>query len=446
MTADTITPFATATTAISGGTGGAQGVPAGFALLIDVAGGATLSAPGAATPSSGPATIPLALTTWQAPPSFVATADATMPDEAAIVLAGNGSLAEAPPSPPASDEKPAATIPQPVPAASAALSAVPLSGAFTQSVQPGVAEPASQAEYPTIPDEAVADADEGNLLSPDRDTGMLDILTATPAPLVQIPATPVIMPAQGMASREFTPRGTSGDGEASVEDASAMAGPATAHGDSIRPASSFDFPAGRTVPEAAPATSGITHRSFAIDLSAAPSSSMPAASPSPVTDATLRLAYPAEAPLATASLPQAHAFGGRLGAEVGAIVRRQIAAGREEVTVRLDPAEFGRIHIRFSFEQGGELRAVVATESPAALELLRRDVGQLDRALAQAGVRTDAGSFRFDEGQSGGSFAHPHPARSDRHFAANGEGETPSAPLDPITHRAAPSGRVDMLA
>ena len=48
-----------------------------------------------------------------------------------------------------------------------------------------------------------------------------------------------------------------------------------------------------------------------------------------------------------------------------------------------------------TFEDGGPLRAVVAASQPATLDLLRRDSADLNRALAQAGIGTDAQSFSF---------------------------------------------------
>lgn len=38
----------------------------------------------------------------------------------------------------------------------------------------------------------------------------------------------------------------------------------------------------------------------------------------------------------------------------------------------------------------------MSAESPAALEMLRRESGDLSRALADAGVRSDSQSLRFD--------------------------------------------------
>jgi flagellar hook-length control protein FliK len=99
----------------------------------------------------------------------------------------------------------------------------------------------------------------------------------------------------------------------------------------------------------------------------------------------------------------------RFGEELGIAIARHVARGedaaRETMTVRLDPPEHGRIEVSLSFEDGGPLRAVVAASHSTTLDLLRRDSADLSRALAQAGVSTDAQSFSFSaqtqDGQRG---------------------------------------------
>jgi flagellar hook-length control protein FliK len=164
----------------------------------------------------------------------------------------------------------------------------------------------------------------------------------------------------------------------------------------------------------------------------------------------LPAAYTPEAPApAPAALVQAQA--GRIGRDMGAVIARQVIEGREQVTVRLNPPEMGRIDVRLSFDHGGGLRAVMAAESPAAMDLLRRDVGELNRALTDAGVRTDAQSFRFDSRQSGSHFAqsdhprqqsHGQPAAPARAGWAEPADATPDRPYRPL--RA--SGGIDMIA
>ncbi|MET0269695.1 MAG: flagellar hook-length control protein FliK, partial [Sphingomonas sp.] len=110
------------------------------------------------------------------------------------------------------------------------------------------------------------------------------------------------------------------------------------------------------------------------------------------------------APTAPSPVPEAHVMAepGRMGHEMAvAIARHTAEGGGEALTVRLNPAEFGRIDVTLSFDDRGTLRAVLAAETPAALDVLRRDSADLGRALSDAGMRTDAQSFRFDTRQGG---------------------------------------------
>ena len=87
---------------------------------------------------------------------------------------------------------------------------------------------------------------------------------------------------------------------------------------------------------------------------------------------------------------------------MGVEIAKRIASGGEELTIRLAPDNLGKIEVRMSFDEHRSLRAVVAAESSVALEMLRRDTADLNRALTDAGVRTDGQSFRFDGRSSSG--------------------------------------------
>ncbi|WP_232492797.1 flagellar hook-length control protein FliK [Novosphingobium kaempferiae] len=106
---------------------------------------------------------------------------------------------------------------------------------------------------------------------------------------------------------------------------------------------------------------------------------------------------------------------GRFGTDVGVAIARALDSGpegmREALLIRLDPHHMGRVDVRMSFDDDGTLRAVVSADSPAALDMLRRESAQLDRSLADAGVRSDAQSLRFDAGGNGAGGQHRHGAR-----------------------------------
>ncbi|CAN5542989.1 hypothetical protein BH10PSE14_BH10PSE14_13880 [soil metagenome] len=146
-------------------------------------------------------------------------------------------------------------------------------------------------------------------------------------------------------------------------------------------------------------------------------------------------------------MPVVTAQPGQIGRDVGVEIARRISAGGEELVVRLEPAELGRIEVRMSFDERGGLRAVIAADSPVALDMLRRDSADLSRSLNDAGVRSDAQSLRFqnDGGGNGGQprspwlTADPKSARQAHGgFADDFEG-TPYRPVRT-------SGRYDLLA
>ncbi len=144
--------------------------------------------------------------------------------------------------------------------------------------------------------------------------------------------------------------------------------------------------------------------------------------------------------------PTVNARSGQIGREMGVEIARHLSAGGEALTVRLNPAEMGRIEVRLSFDEGGTLRAVVAAESAAALDMLRRDSADLGRALTDAGVRADAGSFRFDSrsgGGEGGQFwQRQQQSARQRGNAAADDLHT----AEPVYRPLRALGRVDLMA
>lgn len=82
-------------------------------------------------------------------------------------------------------------------------------------------------------------------------------------------------------------------------------------------------------------------------------------------------------------------------------VGRAIIDGNTRMTVQLDPPELGRVAIRLDFQVEGAVRAQIAADRPETLDLLQRDARFLERALQDAGVRTDGNSLNFSLNQQG---------------------------------------------
>jgi hypothetical protein len=76
-------------------------------------------------------------------------------------------------------------------------------------------------------------------------------------------------------------------------------------------------------------------------------------------------------------------------------------AGAGGFQLSLEPADLGRVEIRVQRE--GETHAVrIVAERPETLALLLRDRMELDRGLADAGLRVDARGIEFSLGTSSG--------------------------------------------
>ncbi len=81
---------------------------------------------------------------------------------------------------------------------------------------------------------------------------------------------------------------------------------------------------------------------------------------------------------------------------LAAHVQRAHVAGRDRISIELLPAELGRIEISLDFDRSGKLSAMIAADKPHTLDLLQRDQRGLERALQEAGFKTDSGSLSFN--------------------------------------------------
>ena len=81
--------------------------------------------------------------------------------------------------------------------------------------------------------------------------------------------------------------------------------------------------------------------------------------------------------------------------QVGLQITKAVADGQNEFTIRLNPPELGRVEVRLEFGADGGVKAALSAEKPETLNLLQRDAAALERALNNAGVKTDSGSLNF---------------------------------------------------
>ncbi len=76
--------------------------------------------------------------------------------------------------------------------------------------------------------------------------------------------------------------------------------------------------------------------------------------------------------------------------------------GGGEITMRLQPANLGRIDVSMKIGDDGRMTAAITADRQDTLDLLRRDSYTLEQSLADAGLKTDGGGLQFSlRGESG---------------------------------------------
>lgn len=80
---------------------------------------------------------------------------------------------------------------------------------------------------------------------------------------------------------------------------------------------------------------------------------------------------------------------------VGIAISRHVGAEATEFTLRLDPAELGRIEVKLEMGKDGQATVSIRADDASTYDLLRRDSSALERALAEAGLKLDSGGLNF---------------------------------------------------
>lgn len=141
---------------------------------------------------------------------------------------------------------------------------------------------------------------------------------------------------------------------------------------------------------------------------------------------------------------------------LAAAMARRLDNGSREFTLRLDPAELGRINVKLEMTTDRKVRAVIAADKPEGLAELQRSSRDLEQALADAGLDLAEGglSFSLDGGGSDtdrGNRDHPSdlPGFTPRQTGVAETAQTaadPGAPRQTGTHDIWRRARVSISA
>lgn len=82
--------------------------------------------------------------------------------------------------------------------------------------------------------------------------------------------------------------------------------------------------------------------------------------------------------------------------QVGVHLGKAMADGQSRITIKLVPAELGRIDVRLDMGSDGRVTASFQVENASTLSLLQKDAAGIERALTDAGLKTDQQSLNFN--------------------------------------------------
>ncbi|MGO1117872.1 flagellar hook-length control protein FliK [Rhodovibrionaceae bacterium A322] len=90
--------------------------------------------------------------------------------------------------------------------------------------------------------------------------------------------------------------------------------------------------------------------------------------------------------------------------QVAVQITKAVNGGKDKISLQLNPAELGRVDVKLDVGTDGSVKAVISVDRPETMDLMQRDSRMLEKALQEAGLKTDSGSLSFNlkgEGQNG---------------------------------------------
>ncbi|MFN3172507.1 MAG: flagellar hook-length control protein FliK [Hyphomicrobiales bacterium] len=113
-------------------------------------------------------------------------------------------------------------------------------------------------------------------------------------------------------------------------------------------------------------------------------------------------------------------------------INRQAMNGKTQFDIRLDPPELGRLNVRLEMDASGQTRTHMIVERAETLDMLATDARSLERALQQAGLKTEPGSVTFELAQDAadGFAQDQQSANADDQSAESGAGDSSTLGAD----------------
>ena len=138
--------------------------------------------------------------------------------------------------------------------------------------------------------------------------------------------------------------------------------------------------------------------------------------------------------------------------QVSIQLSKAVQNGDNKIKIQLRPQELGRVEVKLEIANDGRAKALIIAERPDTLDILQRDARVLDRALQDAGLKTDQNSLSFDlqgrDGNSDTQNATKDASKENTNLKQAGENNEDSDPnLIPATAIGiTPDGEINLLA
>jgi len=95
--------------------------------------------------------------------------------------------------------------------------------------------------------------------------------------------------------------------------------------------------------------------------------------------------------------------GSRPAEQVSVQIQNAARNGTDRISIRLSPAALGKVEVKLELSPDKTVQAIVTAEKPETLDMLERDARTLQRALEEAGLRTNSDSLSFERRDTGGA-------------------------------------------
>lgn len=82
--------------------------------------------------------------------------------------------------------------------------------------------------------------------------------------------------------------------------------------------------------------------------------------------------------------------------QIAVNIHKALGAGADKINIRLHPAALGGVEVKLEIAKDGHITAMITAEKSETLDLLQRDARGLERALQDAGLKTDQDSLNFN--------------------------------------------------